>query len=378
MVWFLFDMPRVHFERYPPYEPVLRKPKMPRRNLITVFNIVGLPHRPHSIPMSHPDCRSSTGDIKERRTTVTNLSAGKSVSNSMKAAAVLAILNMVVGVPAQAAPDWTKLCAEAGHFAALVAAARDEGHSATEATARVRQILVLSSVSTPAVADEITRQVYTQSTWNVEQAEKAIRAKCLTPPAPPPRQIPVSSRPAISGLTPIKLNVGVNTVEHATADDSALQITLAWKNDGHGRGHDAFVAVVPGAGTVAMPDGDELVDDPAGDLDMRRSVRFARGQVNGADALLLLTATREPDGQTVYRVHLLVLNETGYQFAPLLEQKLASHYCNADIALSAASGLPLRASYRGLNSATGCPGGGNQQLRGEQALLPGKLVTSSR
>ena len=46
-----------------------------------------------------------------------------------------------------------------------------------------------------------------------------------------------------------------------------------------------------------MPDGDELVDDPAGDLDMRRSIRFARGKVSGVDALLLLSATRNPRGK---------------------------------------------------------------------------------
>jgi hypothetical protein len=269
----------------------------------------------------------------------------------MKAVAVLAILNMAVGVPAQAAVDWTKMCAEVGHFAALVTAARDEGHSATEATARVRQILSVPPVS-PAVADEITRQVYAKSAWNAEQAEKAIRAKCLTPTAPPP---PISSRPAVSGLSPIMLNVGVNIVARATADGNDLEITLAWKNDGHGRGHDVFAAVVPGTGTVAMPDGDELIDDPAGDVDMRRSVRFARGQVGGADALLLLTATREPDGQTDYRVYRLVPDQGGYLFAPLLGQRLVLHYCNADVALSAASGLPLRASYRGLHTATGCP-----------------------
>jgi hypothetical protein len=272
----------------------------------------------------------------------------------MRAAVVLAILSMAVGVPAHAAPDWTRLCAGVGHFAALVAAARNQGHSAREALARVRQILPLPSVSMPAVADEITRQVYARSTWDEEQAEQAMRAKCLMPVNPPAEPVP-ARRPAISGLAPIKLNIGVNTIERATPDGSALEITLAWKNDGRGRGHDAFAAVVPGAGTVATPDGSELVDDPAGDLDMRRSVRFARGQVDGADALLLLIATRGPDGATDYRGFRLVADRAGYRFTPLLEQRLASHYCNADVALSAASGLPLRASYRGLHTATGCP-----------------------
>ena len=77
--------------------------------------------------------------------------------------------------------------------------------------------------------------------------------------------------------------------------------------------------------------------------------------MDGADALLLLTATREPDGLTDYRVFRLVLDRAGYRFAPLLEQRLAVHYCNADVALSAASGLsPVVFGPRALEKRVKC------------------------
>jgi hypothetical protein len=44
----------LHVAQYAPCQRVARKPRMPRRSLITVSGIVGLPHRVHSIAISLP------------------------------------------------------------------------------------------------------------------------------------------------------------------------------------------------------------------------------------------------------------------------------------------------------------------------------------
>ncbi len=106
-----------------------------------------------------------------------------------------------------------------------------------------------------------------------------------------------------------------------------------------------------------MPDGTAITDDPGDDYDMLRSVRFARGRVNGEEATLLLVGSRQAGSgptDTAYQVFRLVQRATGYQFELLSEQRLPNGFCNADMALSVASGLPLRNSYRGPRTPDGC------------------------
>ncbi len=135
-------------------------------------------------------------------------------------------------------------------------------------------------------------------------------------------------------------------------------MNLTWQDDGDGRGHDVFTVAIPDTGPVAVGGGGTVTDDPGNDRDMRRSVRFARGQVDGANAILLLIADREPGGgptPTWYHVYRLVQQGSHHWFAPLATERLPTGFCNADMALSIASGLPLRASYRGPHTANGCP-----------------------
>jgi hypothetical protein len=56
----------LHVAQYAPCARVSRKPKRPRRSLITVSSIVGPPHRLHSIAMSRLRLSFSDADIKRR------------------------------------------------------------------------------------------------------------------------------------------------------------------------------------------------------------------------------------------------------------------------------------------------------------------------
>jgi hypothetical protein len=55
----------LHVAQYAPCERVSRRPRMPRRSLITVSNIVWPPHRLHSIAMSRLPIIVGAADINE-------------------------------------------------------------------------------------------------------------------------------------------------------------------------------------------------------------------------------------------------------------------------------------------------------------------------
>lgn len=265
----------------------------------------------------------------------------------MRVVSALAILStatlaLFMATPVRAAPaDWTQTCDTVSHFAELVSAARDEGHPAGSAALVARQILGNPGVVSPDVAAEITRQVYTTPRLSPSEEAASFRNRCLTPVA--------------AELAPINLDVGVN---HVDTPEGTLDLDLAWKDDGNGHGHDVFMATMQGA-PVAMPGGAPIItDDPADDEDMRRSVRFAQERTDGANTILLLVAQRESgDGatETTYQVFHLVRDAEGYRFTLLDEQRLPRGFCNADAALSVASGLALRKSYRGSHTLNGCP-----------------------
>jgi hypothetical protein len=64
--WFSIGTLSLHVGQYVPCERASRKPRTPRRNLITVSSIVGPPHRSHSIAISRLRLFFSTADIKQR------------------------------------------------------------------------------------------------------------------------------------------------------------------------------------------------------------------------------------------------------------------------------------------------------------------------
>lgn len=270
----------------------------------------------------------------------------------------LVVVGLIVGHRVHAASDWTQTCASVGHFASLVATQRDQSVPADAAVSTARRILDQPRMITEEVGNEIARQVYDTPQRSPAQEEDMLRTECLTPAGnEPPRVAPRHARVVV--LAPIELNVGVNHITNAAPDGRDATIVLTWQNDGSGYGHDVFAVTIAGAGPVVMPSGRDTVrDDPYHDRDMLSSIRFARGQVDGADAMLLLTATRQPGTgptPTLYRVFRLARQDDAYRFVPVLSEQLPAS-CNADMALSVAAGLPLRRSYRGAASSSGCTG----------------------
>jgi hypothetical protein len=262
----------------------------------------------------------------------------------------LTIFAMLCASSSVQATDWTRTCDVVSHFAELVSVARDERQPAGRATLRAQQLLNHPDVLVPDVANEITRQIYETPERTPDEEAASFRTRCLTPVWANTNVV----QPTIGTLIPIKLSIGVN---HIATPEGGFDLTLSWKDDGNGRGHDVFTATVPGVGAILMPDGHAIADDPADDQDMRRSVRFARGQLGGEDAVVLLIAQRDPGRgatRTTYRMYRLMHDPEGFRFVLLTEAQLPSRYCNADAALSVASGLMLRESYRGARTMDGC------------------------
>ena len=264
-------------------------------------------------------------------------------------------MSLIGLLPANAlatAPDahWNEICSTISHYAQLLTAARDKPEPT--ASAMVLTIMGHPSVMTPDVVAEVNRQVYRSKSLPVQEAA-AIFQKCMTPvennTADSP---PTSSAP----LVPIKLQTGHTLV---ATDQGDFDLTLLWEDEGHGHGRDVFTASMQGQ-RVLMPNGDgSISDDPADDRNMRRSIRFAQQrQNNHANYLLLLVAEREPGPgatTTSYSVYYLTRGDDSYKFLPLIQRQLPTKYCNADAALTVASGLPSRESYRGPPTADGCP-----------------------
>lgn len=287
-------------------------------------------------------------------------SHSKQIGLSMRQVGLASLLVLTWVQPASAI-DWTRTCAAISDFAALVASERDTQKPASAASDRVREILNNPTILTPEIADEVTHQVYATPSLSPELEAKQVHAKCLSPVQNQPQQTSIAtqtirSNPVIAGLTPIKLDVGINALITGLG---SLTIGLAWEDIDKRHGHDVFTVTMSDGSRVIMPDGDQVLgDDPADDTYMRRSIRFARGEIDGEDAVLLLMAERDPGRKatpTMFRVYRLVGDGTQYRFLLISERALPFATCNADAALSRASGLPLRPSYRGAATANGCP-----------------------
>jgi hypothetical protein len=193
---------------------------------------------------------------------------------------------------------------------------------------------------------------------------------CLvTPPA-------IAAEPAITDLTEIRLDYGMNTVPRFAPDDRTAQILKAERPNGNAHGYNLYVVMLPTNGyfqvvAVDQPNDspfDVLRDEPHTGEDVVRSVRFAHGKVDGSPATLLITADRQITfGQetgysaatdvivTVYRLDSHDgVGRTPDMFLPIREIHTKDHYCHADAALRKQFGLPLPESYEGPATDDGC------------------------
>jgi hypothetical protein len=295
--------------------------------------------------------------------------------------AIIMLMGSAAATRVQADPvTWSHLCAAVGDFAGLLATHRDDGMSARDAIAMTGRLF---SDGPPelldrAVTDEIARQVYATPALTPRQESVALKARCLTPDVGARSRTPrpaIPSEHVVTHLVPIPLDKGVN---HVGPD---VEIVLDWHDDGGGHGHDVFVVTIPTSpgpsdgrfmpANAVAPAERTIADDPHDGDDVLAAVRFARGDVDGQQAILLLRATRlSPAAKvvptpTVFEIDRLVPGDSGSGSQPAFERverrTLARRFCNADMALSVASGLPLRLSYRGPRdadgqfTANGCP-----------------------
>ena len=261
--------------------------------------------------------------------------------------------------------SWRHLCQGLGEFAGLLTDYRNHGKTLQQAvTAAFPELRVMPD---RVVAAEVARQVYATPGLDRDQEVAAIFTKCITPAQG--EALPKPSTIRIAELEGIPLQPGLNRVGRFASDGRDANIMLTWRDEGGGRGQDVFLVTMPGkdgAGwqRVSMPQDNapaasgEISDEPHRGDDMLRSLRFARGKVNGENAALLLVASRvESEGNapsdTTYEVYHLAQKDGQDGFERILRQLLPDRYCNADMALTVASGLPLRSSYRGPRTVEG-------------------------
>jgi hypothetical protein len=181
----------------------------------------------------------------------------------------------------------------------------------------------------------------------------------------------------LADLTPIPLQSGINNIPRLTPDGRDGLIILAWRDNGNAHGYDVALVLTQGGrggpwnvvrrnGLAGQTDqgSDEITDEPHTGEDMVKAFRFARGRVDGDSATLLLTATRDTaesipsPSRVIFDVYRLDsapdVGTTPDHFTPILHDRSASSYCNADLALSQRFGIPLRTSYRGSRARDGC------------------------
>jgi len=205
-----------------------------------------------------------------------------------------------------------------------------------------------------------------QLTWSVSDSTPSGQLLSRLSTKDPATKAP---RGRITDLTGIPLQIGPNRISRFAPDGRDAEIILAWQSDGRGGGRDVFFVTMPRGPdgewrTVDLLEGANptpsaiITDDPGQGHDVIRSVRFARGRVDGETATLLLIATRAAIDQTgpsntLYEVYRLMQIGGKDQFRQISQQLLPDRYCNADVALTVASGLPLRSSYRGPRGSDG-------------------------
>lgn len=316
-------------------------------------------------------------------------------------ALIAGLLSGVPGAICAEPASWPLLCSRLSDLAGVLTDRRDRGEALDSAvSAEMPQLRIIQD---RAVAVEIAQQVYATPSLDRNQEAEAIYAKCVTPlqagiapkpavpktlaskpvepraPAPTPQPVlaqPLLAPPvlslgtsaALTDLEPIPLRPGPNRISRLAPDGRDGSVSLLWRDEGGGRGQDVFVVRLfsrddAGWRDVRLPDTEApasgvIADEPLHGDDMLRSVRFARGNLDGQPATLLLIVTRD-EGQdrsatdATYDIYRLAQNNGRDIFQRIVHRRLPDRTCNADMALSIASGLPLRSSYRGPRNASG-------------------------
>jgi hypothetical protein len=249
---------------------------------------------------------------------------------------------------------WQQACAELGSFAGSITGLRDAGRSLDEALEHALPQLTIAPDDT--IARLIAQRIFKSPDLDREQEVASAYTDCIASD---------DQRTTITELTAIPLQVGTNVLNQFSPEGRPAIITLQWQDEGKGKGHDVFFVVTQQEDTTYHGirfwptsegvDGQmRITDIPNHDHDMIRSVRFAFGKVDGLNSSLMLLANRD-DTDTTYEVYRLQHVDEWDVFTRIEQKQLPERYCNADLALSVASGLPLRESYKGVRDSAGNP-----------------------
>jgi hypothetical protein len=189
------------------------------------------------------------------------------------------------------------------------------------------------------------------------------------------------SEPTLTDLKVLPLVSGVNKIHNFTPNGRDGLIIEGWRDNGNAHGYNVFVVMVPTPAKngsrwdiVGVRSGtkfeDRLSDDPHTVEDYVRSIRFAKGKINGTEATLLITAERQfsngdnylsPMNVTISiyklipRPHDELIGATTFIFDRIMEKRTEERYCNSDLALAHVLKLPLPEPYSGPNKNDGCP-----------------------
>jgi hypothetical protein len=188
----------------------------------------------------------------------------------------------------------------------------------------------------------------------------------------------------LSNAAVLVLHHGVNAVRNFDFEGHDAQIVYAWRENfnAHGYGVYSVLMLRPEtkddwtlvtfdshrSGTSGGEQHDTLIDSPFDDEQNVASVRFLKGEWHGKRTAMVVTAERDlskvksySDPSPVeFSIYTLAANKGEEVGWPFYYFSLAEHfasdrpYCNSDLALSRAFGLPLPGDYGGLKNADGC------------------------
>jgi hypothetical protein len=166
----------------------------------------------------------------------------------------------------------------------------------------------------------------------------------------------------LTDLAVMPLQPGMNTIEHFASDDRPAIIAKGWRDNGNAHGYNFFLVLMPSA--IGQTDwnvvdivsderhpNDFICDYPHTEDDFVRSVRFARGKLNGVPATLLITAARQTGSRPIPDPSIVIFevykleenNEIGTTrdiFKRALKWQSDKKYVNSDVALQKELGLP--------------------------------------
>jgi hypothetical protein len=171
----------------------------------------------------------------------------------------------------------------------------------------------------------------------------------------------------VTNLYAIPLEPGANTISRFAPDGRHAVVVEGTRGAG-AQLHRVFLVMLPGAPKVggwnvvpvrlnALDSAEEVLRDDLGGV---RSLRFARGKLDGIPETFQITAERDTAGRapvTFSLFRLAAVREGGAvsdSFVPVRQIRSRETFCNTDAAIARQFHLPLPASYTGPATPDGC------------------------